>query len=262
MLRTGYTARVKPFRDSEQSVEIRWYRCHPSAPALPYPSRIRSLHWESHPYLFAAGNGEVFNSLKRVYPFKWLPGLDGSHPPCGEERDFTEGGHYDPDSPPIPVTGDGVPQCCAEPPGGVVLGGTGVVGPGLLAGGGATWSLDRGNASALSATATEWQRSAYVLLEPAADTGQYWWRDTLEMVAGRTYRFRLKLMGSQLYTIDLGAPFPPFAEGYFSDATPRNEWDVTFTPAFFNGLYLHLVQVSGGFQGELWGLAFLEDVTP
>lgn len=261
MLRTGYTARVKPFRDSEESVEIRWYRCHPSAPALPYPSRIRSLHWESHPYLFAGGNGEVFNSLKRVYPFKWLPGLDGSHPPCGDARDFSEGGHYDPDTAPIPVTGDGVPQCCAGPPGGVVLGGTGVFGPGLVLDGGQTWSLFAGNASALNATATMFQKSA-IILTGTADTAQIWWRDTLDMVAGRTYRFRLKMMGVQLYTIDLEAPFPPFAESYFSDGTPSNEWDVTFSPAFFNALYLHLVQVSGGSTGPIWGVAFLEDVTP
>jgi hypothetical protein len=131
MLRTGYLARVRPWRDAPGDVEIRWYRCPPGARALGVPSLFRSNHWESHPYLWAAGRGEVFNSVTRVFPFRSPPGVTGQHR-CGSDQDFAEGGTRNESIPAYPRADDGIAECCRPPLGLLVIDGQGAAAPGRV----------------------------------------------------------------------------------------------------------------------------------
>lgn len=131
MLRTGYVARVRPFADSDQDVEIRWYKCPPGAKALGVPSLFRSNHWESHPYLWAAGKGERFNSVSKVYPYRAPPGVTGQHR-CGTDKDFAEGGTRNEFIPPYPRADDGIAECCRPPLGGLEIYGQGATAPGRV----------------------------------------------------------------------------------------------------------------------------------
>lgn len=122
MMRSGYTAPCRFFRDSDTVDEIEWYRCQPGVPELGYESAITPLRWRPCPWL-AEGVGEVFD---RPQPFdQGVPrvGADGGHV-CGTEDDFRDGGLYLPDEPPVEYAGDGLPLCCRPAPGAVVLGGT------------------------------------------------------------------------------------------------------------------------------------------
>lgn len=120
-------------RDSEQTVTVRWYRCAPGAPELGVPCFLRSLHWEAHPYEFN-GVGEVFNTVTDIYPYRPIPGADGKRR-CGTDRDFAEGGQYQPTVPPAVRSPEGLLECCHSPPGGVVVG-NGIDLAGVLLGGG------------------------------------------------------------------------------------------------------------------------------
>lgn len=129
MLRTGYTTRVRPWKDAPGDVEIRWYKSPPGATELGVPSLFRSLHWESHPYLFANGLGEVFNEPVKVYPHKAPPFVTGlKH--CGSDEDFASGGLFDTSLPPVTRDADGIMACCRPVLGGVVIDGQGAAPPG------------------------------------------------------------------------------------------------------------------------------------
>lgn len=121
MLREGYRATARLLRDSDETVTVRWYRCAPGAPALGVEHFMRSLHWESHPYLFD-GMGEVWRTVTAIYPYRPFPGADGAKR-CGTDQDFAVGGHYDPSAPPAVRTPEGLLLCCHAPPGGIVVGG-------------------------------------------------------------------------------------------------------------------------------------------
>lgn len=121
MLRAGYRTTARLFRNSDEEVGIRWYRCAPGAPVLGYPSQLRPLLWQSHPYLYT-DKGEVFNADTEFRAFKPIPGANGQEP-CGTREDFARGGVYDPDAEPAVYTPEGLSLCCGGLPGGLVLGG-------------------------------------------------------------------------------------------------------------------------------------------
>jgi hypothetical protein len=123
MMRRGYTTEVRPFRDSDETAEIRWYECHPDAKELGFPSIIRPLDWQSHPYLYAGAKGEVFGAERTYRRNPTVPGAYGQTV-CGTRQDFAEGGLYDPDAPPFPRTADGLALCCGTEVGGVLWGGS------------------------------------------------------------------------------------------------------------------------------------------
>lgn len=121
MLRAGYTAPCRFFRDSEEVGVIRWYRCAPDAPPLGYESAISSTQ-QRGPQWLGSPVGEVF-------PFEFafdygdpVDGINYEHV-CGQEVDFVEGGRYLPDEEPVLYLENGLPECCFGQPGGVGLGG-------------------------------------------------------------------------------------------------------------------------------------------
>jgi hypothetical protein len=131
MMRAGYTTTARLFRDSDETAEIKWYECAPGAKVLGFPSLLRPLDWQSHPYLYSGGKGEVYLAPKRYRRNLPLPGALG-RTVCGTRRDFEEGGVYDPVSPPYPRRSDGLALCCAGEPGGLLWGGFDDLGVGGL----------------------------------------------------------------------------------------------------------------------------------
>lgn len=125
MMRSGYTAEVRPFVDSDVTAKIKWVRCNPGVPVLGIPNRINPLRWEGFPYL-AGGVGEVFNEPQPFDPGRPIPGALGVKV-CGTPEEFAGGAVYDPDATPVGYSPEGLAQCCASPPGGVVLGGSAYV---------------------------------------------------------------------------------------------------------------------------------------
>lgn len=125
-LRCGYRTTCRFFRDSEEEVEIQWYKCPKGAETLGHPSAISSLDWTAFPEQ-KKGVGEVFNA-PRVYRQKGpIPGASGKNQ-CGTQQDFEEGGLYLPELPPIEFNADGLAICCGVPDG-ILLGGTAPVAP-------------------------------------------------------------------------------------------------------------------------------------
>lgn len=121
MMRSGYIADCRFFRDSDQVVKVKWYRCRPGAPVLGFESAIQPLRWLPNPHL-AGGVGEVFDRPQPFTPGEWIPGATGERV-CGTEEDFRDGGQFLPDAPPMLYTPEGLSLCCSTPPGGVMIGG-------------------------------------------------------------------------------------------------------------------------------------------
>lgn len=125
-LRDGYEVDVRPYRNSDKVVRIRWYPVPDNAPVLPYTSALNSLYgqeqrlWTEDPL-----HGEEPGTQKIVPPDAPPAVPVGGHV-CGTEQDFAEGGIYDPAAIPPPVDRFGIPMCCspvAIPLGGVVCSG-------------------------------------------------------------------------------------------------------------------------------------------
>jgi hypothetical protein len=131
-LRAGYKVDVRPFKDSDQTVTIRWFKCKPGAKWLPFSSVIRPQVWNSEDYAYQ-GRGEVWATAREFRQYPWVPGLEGTHY-CGTRADFEEGGVVA--DPPVAFTPDGVMACCAAPPGGLLLGGELGLAGGAVVGGG------------------------------------------------------------------------------------------------------------------------------
>jgi hypothetical protein len=125
MMRSGYTAVVRPFKDSNVTAKIKWIRCQPGAPVLGFESAFQPLRWEANPEL-AGGVGEVFNEPQPFDPGLPIPGAMGQKV-CGTEDEFKNGAVYDPDAPPVEYTPEGLALCCSSPPGGLEIGGAAVV---------------------------------------------------------------------------------------------------------------------------------------
>lgn len=122
--RRPYSTDARFFSDSEEVVRIRWYPVAEPVECLPFPSKVNSLDWSSHPYL-ARGVGEVYGVARPYNAAEAVPyarGLD----PCKPAEVFANGEAFDPDAPPQEYDERGLPICCinhADMEGGVEWGG-------------------------------------------------------------------------------------------------------------------------------------------
>lgn len=110
MARRPYTTRVRPFRNSDITVKIRWYPARPEDGTLPHTSRICSLDWVTHPET-AEGVGEVYGAARSFNRAKPIPGPKRTHV-CGTRQEHEIGGIYDPSRPPMIYQPSGLPLCC------------------------------------------------------------------------------------------------------------------------------------------------------
>lgn len=127
MGRRPYRTTMRPFRDSDVEVVVHWYKVPATNPRLPYPSRINSLDWKDGQFSFSpvgevTGAEREFDGWGRI-----VPPVPEDHI-CGERGDFEFGGLYRPDLPPLERGPDGIPLCCRPAFGGLVFGGSAVIG--------------------------------------------------------------------------------------------------------------------------------------
>jgi hypothetical protein len=118
----------RPFRGSDQEVEIEWYPCAPGAKVYPGVSCISNPFWERDQFEFEDGELPLESVIPTGKP-RTKPGTGKGHV-CGSEEDHREGGLYLPDEPPVLYGMLGLPACCNPPVvmrGGVVDGGKAVV---------------------------------------------------------------------------------------------------------------------------------------
>lgn len=128
MARRPYSTDARFFKDSDQVVRIRWYPVTEPVEVLPFPSKINSLDWSSHPWL-AEGVGEVYGEPRPYNGAKALPYAVGLTP-CKPAAVFVEGEVLDPDAPPQVYNLDQFPACCLDkwvPEGGVTWNGSATV---------------------------------------------------------------------------------------------------------------------------------------
>lgn len=115
---------MRPFRDSDDEVDIIWYPAAPDAPVLGYPSRIQQLDNVNWPWM-AEGVGEVFDTPRPFVNRKVIPFLPLNHV-CGTAEDFEQGGTRNASLPPVLYDRNQIPICCGPP----FLGQGGAVGTG------------------------------------------------------------------------------------------------------------------------------------
>lgn len=108
-IRTPYTTRVRPWADSEETREIRWYRALPDAPTLPFPTVFNSLQWQPFP-LQKTSPGEVPGEDPISYGGTTPRGATGEHI-CGTPADFM-GEALIEDAHIVPYNPVGLPVCC------------------------------------------------------------------------------------------------------------------------------------------------------
>lgn len=154
--RREYRTRVRPFRDFPVEVEIWWYRVPRENGTLPFPTAFNNSDWEAEPYQWV-GPGEVFGA-ERVLSRRPRPEIGPGDHICGTPDDFLFGCVYDPDLPPVAYAPDGLPECCRPGPGGVAVGGGGVVVP-------------RDGAAVLGGAAEVWQGGMVFLTGEAVVVG-------------------------------------------------------------------------------------------
>ena len=71
-----------PSRDSDRTVKARWYPARRDDGTLPFPSRICSLDWMTHPETHE-GVGEVYGTSRN---FNRAKKLVGKHLPLAETK--------------------------------------------------------------------------------------------------------------------------------------------------------------------------------
>ncbi len=128
-LRTAYTTRMKLWTDSDETVEVRWFRADPNAKLFTGRKRFSSLTWcDSKKPEFAPHNdgvGEQTEAGRQYDRGVNLHGLTGQNF-CGGGAAWEHGGTHGVD-PPLALGADGVPLCCGrvfQATGGEVQGGT------------------------------------------------------------------------------------------------------------------------------------------
>lgn len=114
--RSPYKAACRFFRDNGVVDEVRWYECREGTPTLDKVSVIYRREWDNDQYNDVPV-GELPGERKRFLKGEVPKGLPGVHV-CGTDRDFEEGGEYDPDQPEVQYGTLGWPLCC-DPPVGV-----------------------------------------------------------------------------------------------------------------------------------------------
>ena len=120
MARRPYTTTVRPFRDSDRTVRIRWYPARLADGTLPFPSRICSHDWMTRPWE-AEGVGEVYGESRNFNRAKPLVGPRTDHV-CGDKEDFELGEVLNETLRPNTYTRQGIPDCCGIPDPPVVVG--------------------------------------------------------------------------------------------------------------------------------------------
>jgi len=108
------------FKDDAQEVDLAWYPVADPVEVLPFPSKVNSLDWSSHPWL-AAGVGEVWDEPRTYNGRKALPYAVGLAP-CKPAAVFIEGEVLDPELPAQIYNLDQFPACCLNvwtPDGGI-----------------------------------------------------------------------------------------------------------------------------------------------
>jgi hypothetical protein len=126
--RRPYSTDARFHKESDQVVRIRWYPAAEPVEVLPFPSKINSLDWSSHPYL-AAGVGEVYGVPRPYNAAAAIPYARGLAP-CQPAAVFTDGEELDPDAPPQLYDDLGFPLCCLNHvtmEGGIEWNGTGEI---------------------------------------------------------------------------------------------------------------------------------------
>jgi len=128
-IRTAYTTRMKLWKDSEETVEVRWFRAEPGAKIFPGVHNFSSLTWrDEHKPEYRINNTGIGEQTEagRVYDRgQNLNGYDGQRF-CGSLKAWREGGVHGTD-PPLALDSEGRPACCQGPwqaRGGSVEGGT------------------------------------------------------------------------------------------------------------------------------------------
>ncbi len=115
MARRPYTTKARLLAGSDQQFDLVWYPALASAGVLPFPSKVNSLDWSTHPWL-AAGIGEVFGAT-RNYNGKTALSYATGLTPCGDPLWFLEGEPLGLSLPPAGYNPDGF-ACCCLPGGG------------------------------------------------------------------------------------------------------------------------------------------------
>lgn len=114
--RMPYRTRCRFLRDSDLISRVRWIEVPYKTPTLDRTCVIYRREWDNDQWN-EVPVGELPDERKR-FSARFLPrGLPGVHV-CGTDRDFDEGGHYDPTLPPVDYSTSGFPRCC-DPPVGV-----------------------------------------------------------------------------------------------------------------------------------------------
>lgn len=110
--RREYKTTARLFRDSDQEVEIQWYRVPEDAPPLPFPSLLMSDEWTHNGYdeSWRRELGEVWDA-PTPYSFHGeliAPTYDHV---CGTADEFLNGVEFDPTRE-VLYDEQGVPLCC------------------------------------------------------------------------------------------------------------------------------------------------------
>jgi hypothetical protein len=121
--RAPFSSTYKPYRNSDETVIVRWYEAQPNARTLPFPSIIDVPDWDGEGYTYLEG-GWVFDSPEPFAPWGTIAGALGDRF-CGTEMDFREGCDYRPDLPPVRYNSTGLARCCLGPVGANVGAGVG-----------------------------------------------------------------------------------------------------------------------------------------
>jgi hypothetical protein len=107
---TVYRTTVRPFRDSDVEVGLRYYWAPPGAKPFNHWNAITSRNWlEFHDETLQLG--EVSYTDRTNYTPEPANGATGQHW-CGSLHDFRDGQHYDPDAPATQYNQFGIPRCC------------------------------------------------------------------------------------------------------------------------------------------------------
>jgi len=112
--RRPYTTTARPFRNSQDTVQLVWYPAREDAPVLPFPSAFNSLDYTADP-IASYTVGEVYGTPRNYNGQKMKPEALGEHN-CGDERDYAEGCVRDTSLPPVVYKSNGLPECCGYDP--------------------------------------------------------------------------------------------------------------------------------------------------
>lgn len=113
-----FRATYRPFRDSDQEVEVEWFPAAPGALPLGRLSNITIPYWEQDQFEYDDGDLPLSSAEPTGKPVV-RPGTGRGHV-CGTDEDFREGGSYEPEGEPVTYGQQGLPTCCGAP---VVAGG-------------------------------------------------------------------------------------------------------------------------------------------